>query len=149
VNGYGQTVPDAEINAVDDARRTVADYLAAYHPALSWTPTGHYLKQRHAIYAEGEPTDKVLGEAGTVKEVHLRVEITPQLLSEAPLMARHERMQERQRLLAFGLASTLGALFVLGGYLRIEEATRSHTRLLRLTAAGLFAAVSAWLWLLR
>ena len=52
--------------------------------------------------------------------------------------------------LALGLGGSVALLIVLGGYLRLEEATRGYyTRVLRLTAAGVLSAVAVGLWILR
>ena len=88
--------------------------------------------------------------AGQTYEVQLRVTITPEFLGEAQAMARQQRMEIRQGILARVLAAAMALLLVLGGYLRLEEVPRGYyTRALRLAAVGLLAVVGVGLWLLR
>jgi hypothetical protein len=64
-------------------------------------------------------------------------------------LARQGRMESRHLILARILGGLVAMLLVLGGYLRLEEATRGYyTSLLRLSAVGVLTAVGAGLWLL-
>jgi hypothetical protein len=150
VTGYGENATDAKENALAEAGRSIVAYLAKNHPALVWTPPGGYLEQRGVVRSIGSPTVEELELAGRVTVVSLRVEITPEFLADAVHMSRQQRMVERQRTLTLGLGGAVAVLIVLGGYLRLEEATRGYyTRALRLSAAGLLLLVGAGLWLLR
>lgn len=150
VVGYGPAQPDAEQDALSKASQTVYEFLETTHPSIAWTPPGAYLKQRGAVRLVGEPTIKELERSGRVVEVRLRVQVTRELLEESLHMSRQQRMEERQHGLALGLGGAMAVLIVLGGYLRLEEATRGYyTRMLRLTAAGVLAVVGVGLWLLR
>jgi hypothetical protein len=150
VAGYGPTVPDAQTHGFAEASRTIADYLQKHHPALAWAPPESYLRQHGIVRPVGEPQSKDLNLAGPTKEVQLRVTITPELLEDALVMSRQQRMEDRQALLARILAGLAAVLLVVGGYLRLEDATRGYyNRALRLAAAGLLAIVAFGLWLVR
>jgi hypothetical protein len=150
VVGYGPTIQDAQTSALEKASQSVGDYLAKSQPGLAWTPPASYLTQRGIVRTIGHPDERELQITGRTFEVTLGVDITQALIEDAPKMSRQRRMEERQRTLALGLGGAVCLLVVLAGYLRLEEATRGYyTRALRLTAAGVLAAVGAGLWLLR
>jgi hypothetical protein len=61
-------------------------------------------------------------------------------------LAQQQRMKERQKPALLVLLGAMGLLSVVGGYLRLEEATKGYyTRLLRLAAIGVVAVIVAGL----
>jgi hypothetical protein len=82
--------------------------------------------------------------------VHAKLLITRPQFDKMQDQARQDVRQHRQVMLFRVLAGLVALLLVLGGYLRLEEATRGYyTGLLRLTAAVLLLFVAAGLWYAR
>jgi hypothetical protein len=140
--GYGLTPKDAE----SDALRNACDWLAE-HSGLGWTPTPEFLREKGMINFD-KPTEeefkvaKDFADGGKMKVVKMRLTVTADQAREIQKQARQERMQSRQWLALLGLGGMACLLAVVGGYLRLEEATKGYyTRRLRLTAIGIVLLV--------
>jgi hypothetical protein len=134
--GYGKTVKDAEAHALEQAHAWMAQ-----HANFGWTPSAEYLRER-GLVRFGDPTEEEFEKAGLMKVVKGDLEVTPEQAREIQQHARQERMSSRHLLLAKVLGGLVCLLLVVGGYLRLEEATRGYyTRALRLGALGILAVV--------
>ena len=149
--GYGLTPKDAEANALERA----CDWLAA-NANLGWTPTPEFLRGKEGAGAIqfGERSVKKSGIAkdfgGRLQVVQLRLEVTDEQVREMQELGRNQRIKERQKLSLLSLIGAVCLLGVVGGYLRLEEATKGYyTRLLRLAAVSVLLIVVAGLWVLR
>jgi hypothetical protein len=146
--GFGQTVEAAEQMALEEANGWIAKNLP-----IGWVPSPDYLRTKGMVRF-GEPTTRVFEEpVADVKEakvVHATLLINRGQLDEMQEQGRQEVRQQRQGVSVRVLAGLVALLLVLGGYLRLEEATRGYyTSLLRLTAAILLMCVAAGLWYAR
>lgn len=146
--GYGLTPRDAETNALERA----CDWLSS-NANLGWTPTPEYLREKCMVQF-GERTEKKSQIAkefgGRLQVVQMRLEVYDEQAEQMRELARHERMKERQKGSLFLLIGSVCVLGVIGGYLRLEEATKGYyTGLLRFTALGVLLLVAAGLWVLR
>jgi hypothetical protein len=129
--GYGLTEQDARA----DALKTARDWLAE-HSDLAWAPSPDYLRKKNMIHF-GELTEEEFEKSGRIKVVTMQLEITADQAREIQMQARQKHMTSRHLLLARILAGLVCLLLVVGGYLRLEEATKGYyTRLLRLAAIG-------------
>jgi hypothetical protein len=137
--GYGQS----EITARHDALQHAAEWLEK-KSGLGWTPDPQYL-QDHGLVRFGEAEDKIFEEPmGKMKVVKLELDISTHQAREIQSEAQHERMKERQKLSLLVVLGVAGLLGVVGGYLRLEEATKGYyTRLLRIAAIGILLVVVA------
>lgn len=145
--GYGMTPKDAE----NDALERACGWLAA-HSDPGWNPTSEFLREKGMVSFIGDPTEKEfqsvqgITKDGKVKVVTLRLEITEAQAHDIQQQAQQHRMKERQKsslLVLFAVACLLG---VVGGYLRLEEATKGYyTHLLRIAAIGILLVVAAGL----
>jgi hypothetical protein len=148
VKGIGLTPKDAETDALERA----CDLLATdYH--LGWTPTPDFLHERK-MFRFGEMTEKKSDIAkefgGRVYVVQMTLEINGEQERELRHLARQQRMKERQKESLFFLIGAACLIGVVGGYLRLEEATKGYyTRLLRIAAVSIVSLVAAGLWFLR
>jgi hypothetical protein len=141
--GYGLTQKDAEANALERA----CDWLSEHSANLGWTPTPEFLREKGMVQFE-EPTEeefkiaKDFADGGKMKVVKMQLEVTSQQAHEIQKQARQERMSWRHRLVAYVLGGFVCLLIVVGGYLRLEEATKGYyTRPLRLTALGILLLI--------
>jgi hypothetical protein len=146
--GYGVTDELAEQSALEQAHVWIAKNLP-----LGWSPAPEYLRAKGMVRF-GQRTTRDFDEprAGVevVKVVRATLLITRPQLEEMQDRARQEVRQHRQAVLFRVLAGLVVLLLVLGGYLRLEEATRGYyTGLLRITAASLLLLVAAGLWYAR
>ena len=141
--GYGKTEMGARNDALEHASLWMEE-----HSGLGWTPDAQYLLD-HALVRFGEPEDKEFEQPmGTMKAVKMQLDITAKQASEIQKQAQHERMKERQKLSLLVMLGAVCLLGVVGGYLRLEEATKGYyTRWLRLTAVGVVLAIVAGLYL--
>jgi hypothetical protein len=145
-DGYDDTDEGAEQAALRDVQEWVAKDLR-----LGWAPPAEYLRAKGMVRV-GEPTtaENLKDLSRTVKRVHVTLLITRPQLEEMQDRGRQEVRQHRQAVLFRVLAGLVVLLLVLGGYLRLEEATRGYyTGLLRITAASLLLLVAAGLWYAR
>ncbi len=138
--GYGPTPKEAE----NDALKIACDWLAdCAH--LGWKPTPEFLREKGMVRFS-EPTDQEFEKAGPMKVVTMQLEVTADQARDIQKQARQERMTSRHLLLARVLGGIVCLLIVMGGYLRLEEATKGYyTRLLRLAAIALLIGVGVGL----
>lgn len=130
--GYGLTQKDAEA----DALKTACDWLTA-QAKLGWTPSPDYLREKGMVEF-GRPTEEEFEKSGLLKVVTAQLNINAAQTREIQTQARQERMESRHRSSLLVLAGVVGLLLVVGGYLRLEEATKGYyTRLLRLAAVSI------------
>jgi hypothetical protein len=134
--GYGLTPKEAEANALERA----CEWLDA-NAHLGWTPPPEFLREKGMVQFVGEPNEKEFEvvkdfvEGGKTQVVTMQLEITSDQYREFLKQARQEHMTSRHLLLARVLGGVVCLLIVVGGYLRLEEATKGYyTRLLRLAA---------------
>ena len=142
-----------ELAARKDALELACAWLKE-NSGLDWSPDPQYL-QDHNMAQFGEPEDKQfeiakdLTEDGKLKVVKMQLEITDAQARDMQKQAQQYRMKDRQKYSLLALVGAMGLLGVVGGYLRLEEATKGYyTRLLRIVAivvlvvifAGLFVA---------
>ena len=134
--GYGLSLKEAETNALERACEWLADKTG-----LGWTPTPEFLREKGMVQFVGEPNEKEFEVAkdfvkdGKMQVVTMQLEVTDVQAREIQKQARQEHMTSRHLLLARVLGGIVCLLIVVGGYLRLEEATKGYyTRLLRLAA---------------
>ena len=142
--GIGKTEAKARHNALERACEWIGE-----ESGLGWTPDTQYLLDR-ALVRFGDAEDKDFGEpVDTMKVVKMQLDITAQQASEIQKQTQQQRMKVRQKtslLIVLGVVCLLG---VVGGYLRLEEATKGYfTRRLRLAAVGVVLLVVAALCLI-
>jgi hypothetical protein len=148
VQGYGDSRDDAEIAALEKARRQILGHLAEEGVFLSWEPSLNDIRGLVRDWKNmGKREVKALGRE--VDEVQLHVELAPQDYRKFLENDRQVRAQSRMKLLAKGLAGLVAVLVAVAGYFRLEEATKGYyTAWLRLATLGLVAAIGAGVWLL-
>lgn len=139
--GYGKTESAAQHDALEHASLWLAE-----HSGLGWTPDGQYLLD-HALVRFGEPEDKEFEQPmGTMKEIKMQLDITDKQAREIQQQAQHQRMKERQKLSLLVVLGVVCLLGVVGGYLRLEEATKGYyTRWLRVAVVGVLLVIVAGL----
>ena len=134
--GYGQTPKEAEVDGLKQA----CDWLSI-HANLGWTPMPDFLRDKGMVRFD-EPTEKEFEKAGQMKVVTLHLEITADQARAIQKQARQERMTSRHLLLARVLGGVVCLLLVVGGYLRLEEATKGYyTRRLRWIAVAILVII--------
>jgi hypothetical protein len=147
VVGYGRTGRAAREVALVKAQARVEEELRQLSGPAGWRLTPAQLDPEH-LTRLGVVREVGHNEEGERIKVSMRVELTPQYLSEVRQAARQEVVLGRLLLLARGLAGLVILLVVVAGYLRLEEATRGYyTGLLRLTAAAVVLLAGVGLWL--
>jgi hypothetical protein len=159
VTGYGVDEAGAEEHALDRARDQVAIYLTRELPDLAWRPDAAYLL-RAGIAQRAGPAEPVEPppRSGQGVKVNILLTIGAKQLDELrrtaqqeaarqETVARQERVEKRQRGAVVGLVAAVLALLVIGGYLRLEEATRGYsTGLLRAAAVTILVLLVAGAW---
>jgi len=139
--GYGKT----ELIAQKDALRRACEWLEK-ESGLGWSPDANYLTlQKMADF--GPPEDKEFEEPmGTMKVVKMQLKITDSQLRDIQKQVQHLRMKDRQKTSLLALLGAMGLIGVVGGYLRLEEATKGYyTRLLRIAAICFVVVIVAGL----
>jgi len=166
--------------ALDEAVTKVRDYLRERNPPVDWTPTPKYLCDHllQDLRTEDEKTAEprevttrqvliyesrwAIEEQKRYKEpggdvrlyrVRLRVQVSPQGLTEIRALShqehvhqRKERMEQRMLPLARLLVGLIALLGAVAGYVRLDEWSKGYYRTwLRLGATGLVAATWAGL----
>lgn len=135
--GIGKTETAARKDALDLASRWLEE-----QSGLAWAPDAPYLLE-HALVRFSEAEDKEFEQPmGTMKVVTMQLDITDKQAHEIQKQAQNERMKERQKMSLFVVLGVVCLLGVVGGYLRLEEATKGYyTRWLRLAAVGVLLLV--------
>jgi hypothetical protein len=78
-----------------------------------------------------------------MKVVKMKLTITTEQARAIQKQAQQQRMKSRQWLSLLGLGGLVCLLGVVGGYLRLEEATKGYyTRRLRIAAISLFILIA-------
>ena len=139
--GYGKTVKEAENDAIAQSCQWMEK-----HPDLGCSPGAQYLRVHNMIRPEGEPSDKVFESAGSMKVVKMKLTVSSEqareIRKQAQVQAQQQRMKSHQWLSLLALIGVVCLLGVVGGYLRLEEATKGYyTRLLRVAAIGAFILI--------
>jgi hypothetical protein len=139
--GYGKT----ESAAKNDALRLACDWLKK-HIGLGWSPDRNYLIT-HNMVDFSKPQDKEFEPPmDAMKVVKMQLDITDSQYRDIQKQAQQQRMKERQKQSLLVLLGAMGLLGVVGGYLRLEEATKGYyTRLLRIAAISAFVVIVAGL----
>jgi hypothetical protein len=139
--GYGTTELAAQRDALSQACSWVEQNVA-----LGWTPKSEYLVDQKIVHFLDPQDKKFEPPMNDMKVVKMQLDITDSQYRDIQKQAQHQRMQERQKtslLVLIGLVSLLG---VVGGYLRLEEATKGYcTFLLRMAAIGVLVVIVAGL----
>lgn len=151
VEGHGINPVYAKDDALRQAREVVISYLESLYGDISWQPTKEYLRQTGIARMVGDPREIRSHIVDKAFKVVMRVEVAPAHLREIQNLIREQRVAERHRLTALGLAGAVVLLLVLIGYLRLDELTKGYyTTALRLLALLLVGAAGAgFLWLIR
>jgi hypothetical protein len=149
VDGGGIDVRSARRDALKQARGYVLVYLQSLYGEFNWHPNDEYLLQTGIATPIGEPQEVMLPVSGKSFKVSMHVQVLPSHLPDVQHHIREDRMAERHRLTALGLAAVVVALLVLMGFLRLDEWTKGYfttpLAVLALLLAGL-AGVGFW-WL--
>jgi hypothetical protein len=132
--GFGKTVKEAE----NDALRQGCDWLVKKCD-LAYPPDSQYLRD-NLVQFRDMGTKEFDPPVGVMKVVRMQLSVRPdqqaEMRKQADKHAQQQRMKERQKLSLLVLLGAVGLLAVVGGYLRLEEATKGYcTRLLRVLAA--------------
>jgi hypothetical protein len=142
----GLTSQDAEKFALNEAARSVQEYLSQQYPGLGWVPSVAYLRRTGIVNMSGPPVE-LTEDIGVVYEVKMRVEISQEQMKDMLLLARQQRQQLRHRLAGWVLLGVVLLLAVGIGYLRLEDATRGHlTGTLRVGAIVVAALIVGGIW---
>lgn len=143
--GYGKTVKEAE----NDALHVCCTWIEE-HAGLGWNPDPPFLRV-HNMVRFSEAEDKEFEQPmGAMKVVKMQLDITAEQARTIQKQAQHQRMRDRQKVSLFVVLGLVCLLGVVGGYLRLEEATKGYyTRLLRIAAIGVVLLIVAGLWVLR
>jgi len=151
VEGQGINPTYAKQDALEQARDKVMAYLNSLYGDISWQPTCEYLRQTGIARMVGEPREQPLKFVNKAYKVVMRVEVTPAHLRDIQNLIREQRVAERHRMTALGLAGAVVLLLVLMGYLRLDELTKGYyTTALRLLALLLVGAAGVgFLWIIR
>ncbi|MHB1422214.1 MAG: hypothetical protein ACYC3I_03245 [Gemmataceae bacterium] len=139
--GYGRTAKQAE----EDALRLGCEWLAS-EGGLAWTPDPEYLRL-HKMVRFSAPEDKNFDEPmGAMKAIKMQLEVNTEQARDIQKQAQHQRMKERQKQSLLILIGVMCLVGVVGGYLRLEEATKGYcTRLLRIAAILVLIVIVAGL----
>jgi len=145
-SGFGRDPEKADERALEDAVSKVAEYLRTrYEEPIGWTAPEALLQpellRRKGVLRDPKTTQGSFAGENGFKATY-KVAITRDYLDLVHQEVREERIQSRQLALAKVLGGLVVLLVVVGGYLRLEEATRGYyTALLRITALGVLGLV--------
>lgn len=138
--GYGTT----EFLAQKDALKYTCEWLER-QSGLGWAPNSEYLTTHKMVQfgaAENIKSDDPM--LDNMKKVKLQLEISTDQARDIQKQAQQQRMKERQKHSLLALIGVVGLLSVVGGYLRLEEATKGYyTRLLRIAAISALVVIVA------
>jgi hypothetical protein len=147
VTGVGTTREEAEADALKRACDKLSEFLASAYGETGWKPSPAFLRQSGAAHLVGEPRKVTIPGEGENESVKMEVRLTSEVFDQIQKLARDQRMGERQRVAARGLAGILSVLLVVFGYLKLEDLTKGyHTTLLRLTALAVLVLTGLCLW---
>jgi len=147
VEGHGPTAVKARRVALENAEKRVEALLEQHFAGRNWEIGQHplddvTLRQTGVLKEVGTPAPSpavVFNDQPTFVAKY-RVELTEEYLDTVAKHVRHERVWERQRLLARILAGVVVLLLVTAGYLRLDDASGGYcTRMLRLGALAIVA----------
>jgi hypothetical protein len=150
VEGWGQTLDDADEIAQKKALQEIVAFLANQSPPVRWQPDLAWIKdQKQPLLTHKEIKERTLEiNQQHADGVSYDVQLTPQAFRKILEKDRQLTMQERQLLLGKILAGLVAVFTAFAGYHRLEEATKGYyTNWLRLGAVGLVAAVGGALFL--
>jgi hypothetical protein len=139
--GYGKTVKEAENDALHEGCKWIDE-----HSGLGWSPDPHYLHLHNMVrFGKAEEQEFELP-MGTMKVVKMQLDITTAQAREIQKHSQQQRMKDRQKISLLVFLGVVCLLGVVGGYLRLEEATKGYyTRLLRIAAISVLLLVAAGL----
>jgi hypothetical protein len=138
VEGVGGDVKAAQRDALKKACAQLTTYLETLYGEIGWQPTPEYLMQT-GIARQTEQREVRLDRVPSAFQVVMHVEVTQKHLRDIQDLIREQRVAERHRLTALGLAATVALLLVLLGYLRLDELTKGYFS----TALGVLALLLA------
>jgi hypothetical protein len=147
VDGAGGTLTDAEQDAYEKARDQIAVYLHERIPDLEWPLTTGYVREHLQNEYQPVPDKDLGGNLGSLKRVHLQVQLRPDDLRN--ILQQDHRFHMENRVIWLGriLAAILAVLGTLALYLRVDEASKGYyTGLLKLAAITLLLGAAASLW---
>jgi hypothetical protein len=141
--GYGTTELAAQRDALSQACSWVEQNVA-----LGWTPHPEYLVTQKIVQFCDPEEKKFEPPMNDMKVVKMQLDITDSQYRDIQKQAQQVRMKERQYTSLLVLIGVVGLLGVIGGYLRLDEATKGYcTRLLRIAAIGVVVVIVAGLFL--
>jgi hypothetical protein len=140
-----KTIEDARDVALEQAAEWIED-----QPQFGWRPTADVLRAK-GLLQQRSVAEENLPIAGTKQTVTFELVLPPDVVAELRDKGRERREQVREErvvgrewLFARVLGGALGVIVVVGGYLRLEEATRGYyAYLLRLTAGVVLGLIGA------
>jgi hypothetical protein len=150
--GWGTNVSTAQSDALNQACKWLADESNLGWPSSEdlndeqkrdkvFEATAEFLKQKNMVHF-GEAEDTTTESTGPMKLVKMDLEITEPQARDIQKQAQQVRMKSRQGISLLVVIGVVCLLAVIGGYLRLEEATKGYyTRLLRVAAIGLVILV--------
>jgi hypothetical protein len=148
-DGFGLTEKDAENFALEKVRNEIADYLFQ-NGLRDWRPEVSDIRASSTPIFRNKEKDFEDPELGKMQRVTVVVELTPKAMREFQKEARHQRAGNRMMATSKGLGMLVALLVALGGYFRLEEATKGYyTTWLRLSTVGFIGTAAAVLWLIR
>jgi hypothetical protein len=150
-DGYGETDTDAHDVAVETLTNNIASYLFQ-HGLTDWRPSVEDIEELLKKNSKQHVESTAFKEEGAdeLRHVTLEVEVNDRVIQKFQREARHQRAGSRMIGLGKGLGMLLALLIGVGGYFRIEEATKGYyTTWLRLTTVSFIAAAATGLWLVR
>jgi hypothetical protein len=145
--GFGQTEKDA----INDALETLCDEITHYLFQIGlrdWQPGVNDIRSL-AKPATKQANFEEPG-LGSLEHVTVELELNDRTIQKFQKEARQQRASGRMIGLGKGLGMLVALLAALGGYFRLEEATKGYyTTWLRLTTVGFIGAAATGLWLIR
>src|SRR5262249_52077538 len=119
IEAWGETVEDAEQNALRKAQAAVKGYLSELNPPVEWTPSLDYIKTR-MVKAAGAQSEPRYFEAPIEKYLRgydLEVELTARARKDIAQYAREECAEQRMVLLGKVLAGLVAFLIAAAAYI--------------------------------
>jgi hypothetical protein len=139
--GYGKTEKIAQKDALERACNWLKE-----SSGLDWVADPDYLLMYKMVQFCDPEERKFDDPMGDMKVVKLRLEIQEHQVLAIQKQVQQQRMKERQKPTFLVLLGAMGLLAVVGGYLRLEEATKGYyTRLLRIAAISALVVLVAGL----